>query len=114
MQNYQKTSVFGKEKIFGNCEAGGTNICKLTAEPFHLYESSKVAAYDTFSEKYDNTDLVGLYFEPCINDGTTSFTTNKAPGATTTTTVDTSKPQCSDKFDVYKLFVSHKLRLRYK
>ena len=86
--------MFGKEKIFGGCEDGGTNICKLTSEPFHLYESSKVAAYDTFSEKYENTDLVGLYFEPCINDGSTTFATNPAASGTTTTTVDidTSKP----------------------
>ena len=55
-----------------------------------------MAAYDTFSEKYENTDLVGLYFEPCINDGSTTFTSNAAASDTDTTTdtvdIDTSKP----------------------
>jgi len=50
-----------------------------------------VRPYDTWSEKYENSDYYALYFEPCNDDA-----------------------KCSDKAKVFGALQGHKMRMRYR
>ena len=62
-QDYLDRILTGKAEVFDayNCES--SSVCHLNVDaPFYLCEPNTIAAYDTFSEEYQTTDLVSLQF----------------------------------------------------
>ena len=71
-QTFYHASKQSKDTIFNMTACDETTgNCKLSTEDlgvFNLFESQKVAAYDTVSDKYEGSDFVQLTFSPCFRD----------------------------------------------
>jgi len=59
-----------------------------------LYETQRFETYDTWSDKYENADYFGIFFEPCSDEN--------------------SSRKCSGKSKVFGALQNHNMRLRYK
>ena len=79
--------------MFSQCIDG--KGCRLAInDPVDLYEPQIEYPFNTWTDFYDDTDLMAIYFEPCIDEE--SFIS-----------------RCSDKSTIFEKLRTHNLRLRY-